>query len=453
MSLDINSQNIAKVNSLTQRIAGLNVTDASKAGYAENVKKADADGNGRISQDEYKRYAKDVVGSAVDLSAFGDAQVILEDFDAFLGDWFKSVDGLDAAEGIGVQSAPKVPVDTGKTRVDLAAEKIARGEELNFGHHQVDGQLWKMQDGSPVWADTGTQVSREQLAAMPDYQVKKFYQMMGLGYDAKADWPDATGRERLADNVRYYPAGTPQAEAFQSRQNALIDLENIGTKLSERITQLEGQKEGADATTLRQIEAQLGQLGRTFETVSGMRKELENFKIPNKLSAEEGARLNTALKDIGRVVREVPGMDGATLTEAQVRITHMMNQARQPGIDVNQDPLSMNQYNAMLNGANLQNKLLERMDHVLRQSLQADPQTQRQIDAQLAQLNNTFGGVANFFTRISSFRPDPSLSAAERQEKAAVVDKLDKQLRQLAGMDAEQFPKMLAEMNTLFDKL
>ncbi len=453
MSLDINSQNVSKVNSLTQRIAGLNVTDASKAGYAENVKKADADGNGRISQDEYKRYAKDVLSSAVDLSAFGDAKVILEDFDAFLGDWFKSVDGLDAAEGIGVKTGPKVPVDTGKTRVDLAAEKIARGEELNFGHNKVDGQLWKMQDGSPVWADTGTQVSREQLAAMPDYQVKKFYQMMGLGYDAKVDWPDASGRERLADNVRYYPAGTPQAEAFQSRQNALIDLENIETKLSERIKALEGQKDGADATTSRQIEAQLGQLGRTLGIVSGMRKDIENFKIPNKLSAEEGARLNTALKDIGRVVREVPGMDGASLTEGQVRFTHMMNQARQPGIDVNQDPLSMNQYNAMLNGANLQSKLLDRMDHVLRQSLAADPQTQKQVDAQLAQLNHTFGGVADFFSRMTSFRPDPSLSAAERQEKAAIVDQLDKQLRQLAGMDASQFAQKLEEMGKLFDKL
>lgn len=454
MSLDINAQNAAKVNSLTQRLSALNVTDASKAGYAANVSKADADGDGRISQDEYKGYAKGVLSSAVDLSQFGDAKVILEEFDSFLGDWFKSVDGLDAAAGIAVQSAPKAAADTGKTRLDLAAEKIARGEDLNFGHKAVDGQLWKMQDGSPVWADTGTAISREQLAAMPDYQVQKFYQMMGLGYDPKVEWPDAAGRELLADGVRSFPAGSVQAEAFQSRRNALIDLDNVGMRLADRLQQLEGKREGADAATLRQIDAQLAQLGRVNETIQSMRTQLSEFQIPTQpLSREEGGRLVRALDDIMRLARSTAGADATGLSEALVLFTQNMHQARQPGIDVKQDPLFQNQFNAMLNGANFQSKLSDRMDLLVRQSATADPQTQRQIDAQLAQLNNTYAGAAEFFTRITAYRPDPSLSAAQRQEKAVILDKLDNDLRQLAGMDAEQFKLKLEEMRKLFDQL
>lgn len=453
MSLDINSSNVSKVNSLIQRVGGLNITDASKAGYVDNLKKADADGNGRISQDEYKRYAKDVLTSTVDLSAFGDMDVVLGDFDAALGDWFASVDALDSAEGIGLTSNPNLPADAGKTRADLAAEKIARGEELNFGHKTVDGELWKMKDGSPVWADTGTRIEREQLAAMPDYQVAKFYQMMGLGYDPKAEWRTDSHRQLQADSVRYYTPGTPQEGIFQSRRNAVVDLDNIQMKLNDRVKLLEGQKEGADDATSKQIDAQIAQLVRTLATVSAMRLDIEAFKIPAKLTNEEGGRLNAAMTKVAQLVREVPGMDSMGLAEGQVRFTQLMNQVRNPGLDVEKDPLFANQFNAMVNASNVQGRVLDRLDQLVRQSVDADARTKPQIDAQMAQLRNTYDGITEILSRLTALRPAPTLSQAERKGQADILHGLDLQLRQLAGADREQFDKLLGEMRKGFDKL
>ena len=76
-----------------------------------------------------------------------------------------------------IDSAANVPdLDlAGDVWINLRKEKIARGEMLNFGHSKVDGQLWKLNEkNQAVWADEGTEVSGEQLASMPDYQVKTF---------------------------------------------------------------------------------------------------------------------------------------------------------------------------------------------------------------------------------------------------------------------------------------
>lgn len=450
MSLDINPK-AGMVNSLIQRLPELNVSDASKAGYVENFKKADTDGNGRISQDEFKRYAKDALSSSVDLAQFGDMDVIMSDFDEALDDWFSSLNRTEASAGIGLRTNSNIPPDTGKTRMDLAAEKIARGEELNFGHKKVDGELWKMQDGMPIWADTGTQVTEEQLAAMPDYQVKKFYEMAGLGYDPKAVWLTDGDRQFKADSVRHYAPGSIQNEIFENRRGIVVDLANLQGRFIEKIEELEAKKETADANLTKQIDAQIAQLLRVLGPVTSMRQQIEAIEIPNSLTSEEGARLNATLNEMAKFVRTVPGMDNATMTQSQARFAQLMNQARNPGMDVEQDPLFSNQFNAMVNATNIQGRLLDRMDMLVRNSVNADEATQQQIDAQMTQLQRTYDGITEIATNLFALRPEAALSPEERLRKAKILHELDLNIRQIAGADAEMFQVLLEGSRKLFD--
>lgn len=445
MSSDITAGNVGKVNGLIQRHAQLNVTDGSQANYVSNFKKADADGNGQISRDEFKRFAKDALPKGVDLSMFGGGDVQMAAFDQALDDWFTSVSGTDAASGAAVISEKRSalpPLDPGKTWTRLGAEKVARGEDLNFGHQKVDGQLWKLQDGSPVWADTGTQVTREQLAAMPDTQVKKFYQMMGLGYDPKVDFPDPIERERLADRVRIPDPGT-SPEADEALKNLRADLDQIHASLSQRETLLKSQLTGADASTTQQIQAQLAQIGGFKGQVESMRDEVKAYRIPTGLSSEAEGRVTDALKQMHGDVKRMAGTAASDRGPLVASFVRSMTQLRDPQRDIQADPLAQSHYDAMIDVSRVTGALSDKMDQLLRQRPGSTSETAAQIDAQLAQLQNVYQGFSSIAAPLFTYRPDPALSAEDRKAKEASIREVHDQIKRMAGMDATEFQRML----------
>jgi len=457
MTLDFNPSNIGKVNSLIQKHPQLNVTDNQQANYVDNFKKADADGNGQITRDEFKRFAKDALPTTTDLSMFGTGDTQLADFDAALGEWFDSLDqtqGATATAAVSEKPAALPPLDAGKTWSKAAAEKIARGEDLNFGHESVDGQLWKMQNGSPVWADTGTQVTREQLAAMPDYQVKKFYQMMGLGYDPKVDFPDAAARQKLASAVTAPDPGSPLAAASQKLETIRKDLDAIHGAIASRETALKAQLQGADPATSRMINAQLAQLGGFRQQLEGMRDELKDVQLPSQGSAEGEARLAGALDAIHTAVKQLAGADSAGRGAIMADFARQMNQIRQPERDMQKDPLAQNQYATLIDANRVLSALGDRMDQLVRQKANgADAATTRQIDAQLAQLQNLHQGFSEIAAPLFSYRPDPALSEAQRQEKAALIDRFHAQLKQMAGQDRDSFRSTVEQLKQQLSEL
>jgi hypothetical protein len=449
MAIEFNPGNVGKINNLIQSHPQLNVTDNSKADYASNFKKADADGNGAITRDEFKRFAKDALPATTDLSVFGGAETQLADFDVALGEWFDAIDQageVAPAAAVSEKAAALPPLDAGKTWTKLGAEKIARGEDLNFGHKQVDGQLWKMQDGSPVWADTGSQISREQLAAMPDYQVKKFYQMMGLGYDPKVDFPDASARQKLADAVRRPDPGSALDGASQSQQAILKDLDQLHAALTRREDQLKGQLEGADPATARQIEAQLAQLAGTKAPIETMRAELKEYQVPVSLSSEGEARVAGTMKQIHDSVKRLAGVSASERGPLMASFVDAMNQLRQPDRDMQKDPLAQNQFNTLVDASRVLGALGDRMDNLVRQRATGSGANHAQIDAQLAQLKNVYVGFSQIAAPLFEYRADPALSDAARQEKAALIDGVHTTLKQMAGMDATQFQGALDQV-------
>ncbi|MGE5708225.1 MAG: hypothetical protein ACM3YO_07815, partial [Bacteroidota bacterium] len=129
----------------------------------------------------------------------------------------------EKTEKVEEQKAPVVD-DTGKTYAGkLRDEKIAKGEMLDFGHQKVDGKLWDLKENEVVWADTGTRVTREQLAAMPDYQIEEFGKMHGVAVKPD-DLFTPEERAELAAKVTVDPVAeqTKAAEA------------DVAAKLSEK---------------------------------------------------------------------------------------------------------------------------------------------------------------------------------------------------------------------------
>ncbi len=453
MAIEFNPGNVGKINNLIQSHPQLNVTDNSKADYASNFKKADADGNGSITRDEFKRFAKDALPATADLSMFGGTETQLADFDVALGEWFDSVDqagGAAPAAAVSEKASALPSLDAGKTWTKLGAEKIARGEDLNFGHNQVDGELWKLQDGSPVWADSGTQITREQLAAMPDYQVKKFYQMMGLGYDPKVDFPDSAAREKLASQVRI---PDPASAASTSLQNLRKDLDSLHAKLSQLEGKLQEQLTGASPATSQQLRAQLAQLGTVKGHVEAMRTELKDYQIPAGLSTKAEARVTDSLKQIHDAVKSLAGADAAGRNPIMATFTLAMSQLRQPERDLKQDTLAQNHHTTLINMSNVMGVITGRIDQLARQRQNAGGNTAAQIDAQMAQLTNVFQGLSQVATPLFAYRSNPELSGKEREQKAAAVDQVDSLIKQMAGADSVQFQRLVDQATKLLKGL
>jgi len=451
MALDFDAGNLGKLNGALSRPPAAPVKGG--AATLEAFKKADADGNGTISRDEFTRFAKDAVSRPMDLSKFMTQDVPLGDFDQALSDWAASVDEAAPATAVSDKASALPPLDTGKTNAKGAAEKIARGEDLNFGHNAVDGQLWKMEGGSPVWADTGTQVTRAQLAAMPDYQVSKFYQMMGLGYDAKRDFPDPAERQKLAATATKPDPGSPMAAAGQKLEAIGQDLDAIHEKVSSRETSLKAMLAEADPVQAMQINAQLAQLGGFRQKLEGMRAEIKDLALPLLPSAQAEQRVGAALDAVHQSIRELAGADAGTQGDVMAKFTLQMNQLREPERDMRQDALAQNQYTTLLDANRLMSGLEDRMSTLMRQAEGVDAGTAHQISAQLAQLQNLHQGLTQVTSPLKSFRPDPALSDAERQEKAALVDSLHTELKRMAGMDRESFQKAVAQLTQQLEKL
>lgn len=452
MALDFDAGNLGKLNGALSRPPAAPVKGGAPAAL-EAFKKADADGNGTLSRDEFTRFAKEVASSSTDLSKFVSQDVALGDFDQALSDWVGSVDEAGPATAVSEKGSAQPPMDTGKTNAKGAAEKIARGEELNFGHKAVDGQLWKMEGGSPVWADTGTQVTRAQLAAMPDYQVSKFYQMMGLGYDAQRDFPDPAERKKLAATATKPDPGSPMAAAGQKLEAIGKDLDAIHEKIASRETSLKAMLKDADPVQAMQINAQLAQLGGFRQKLEGMRAEIKDLTLPLLPSAQGEERVGKALDAVHQSIRELAGADAGTQGEIMAKFTLQMNQLRDPERDMGKDALAQNQYTTLLDANRLMSGLEDRMSTLMRQAEGVDAGTAHQISAQLAQLQNLHQGLAQVTSPLKNFRPDPALSDAERQEKAALVDHLHTELKRMAGMDRDSFQKAFTQLTQQLEKL
>ena len=445
MAIDFDPGNLGKSNRPVRRDPSLDVKGVASAQDLDVFKQADADGNGAISRDEFMRFAKEVLPGKVDLSKFalGDAQ--LADFDQALGEWADAIGQTEASAAVSEKTASLPPLDSGKTWAKAAAEKVAHGEPLNFGHNPVDGQLWKLQDGSPVWADTGTQVTREQLAAMPDTQVKSFYQMMGLGYDPEVDFPDPAERKRLADRVTIpdpTPTSSPAAESLQA---ILKDLDQFHRVIASRESDLKGRLDGTDAATAQQIKAQLAQLGGVREHLETMQAELKGVQVPAGLDAAGSGRVMDALKQVHEGVKRLAGASVADRGPIMADFALAMNQLRQPERDMRTDPLAQSQHATLTDASRVLAVLGDRMDQLVRQRANASGSTQAQIDAQLAQLQGVHQGFYQVAAPLFGYRADPALSEHDRQQKAGLIDQVHTQIKQMAGMDREAFQRMADE--------
>lgn len=455
MGIEITSNTL---NSVTQKLPQSNVAATTKTAGTETFKKLDADGDGKISQDEFTRFTTALASSQTDLSKFA-GNASLEDFDVALGQWLDSLSDTTATvatsstSAVAEKTSTLPPLDSGKTWAKAGAAKIARGEELNFGHKTVDGELWKMEGGSPVWADTGTQVTRAQLAAMPDYQVKKFYQMMGLGYDPKVDFPDPAERKRLAATVTIPDPGSAMEEAGKKLDALNQDLDNLHAKLTERENHLKKQMETATPSVAAQIHAQLAQLGRSRQQIETMQEALKDLSVPAAASTEAETRILDALDAMSQAVRELAGADSASMAGIVTRFAHHAAQLRDPERDLSKDALAQSQYNSLMDTAKVLGGLQERMDQLVRQLADVDVATAAQINAQLALLQNTYEGFAQIGAPLLNYRPDPAMSEDDRREKAAIVEKLHTLLKQMAGMDRASFDKAIAEAKQLLGSL
>ncbi|MBO9541143.1 hypothetical protein J7643_11190 [bacterium] len=209
--------NIAKVNDLFKQQPDLNVADTKNAKYEDHFKQADTNHDKDISRDELKTYVKGALSAGIDLSSFGSTlEVQKQNLDAALDDWFTfgedeapaKTEGPAATAKVEDHTAVKGDFDKGKTWENLRQQKISNRELLDFGHEKVDGKLFALKDKELVWADTGTKVSREQLAAMPDYQLKIVADIQGQPFDLKAHQAGAKELEALAKTVMV-PDPTP----------------------------------------------------------------------------------------------------------------------------------------------------------------------------------------------------------------------------------------------------
>ncbi|MNR78975.1 hypothetical protein D3C72_96770 [compost metagenome] len=453
MPIDFDPGNLGKPNPLLRRDPSLDVKGVAPAKGLDVFKQADADGNGAISRDEFTRFAKAALPGKVDLSKFGGGDLQLVDFDQALGDWVDSVGQAEASAVVSEKRSSLPPLDTGKTWANAAAEKVARGEPLNFGHNAVDGQLWKLQDGSPVWADTGTQVTREQLAAMPDSQVKSFYQMMGLGYDPQVDFPDPAERKKLADRVTIPDPTSSSGPAAERLQTILKDLDQLHRGIASREDALKGQLDGADAATSSQIKAQLAQLGGVRAHLETMQAELKDFRLPTGLGSEGSGRVMDALQQVHDGVKRLAGASASERGPIMADFALAMNQLRQPERDMRTDSLAQSQHGTLLDASRVLTVLGDRLDQLARQRPNADAATSAQIDAQMAQLQSVHQGFTQVAAPLFNYRADPALTDQDRQQKAGLIDQVHAQIKQMAGMDRDSFQRMALEAQQLLQTL
>lgn len=240
---------------------------------------------------------------------------------------------------------------------------------------------------------------------------------------------------------------------LSNHSNAMTNLLNVQGRLADRMDQLSRQFEGADAMTKAQIHAQLGQLGRVMNQTEGMMRELQRYRRPSDLSPNEQAVAANALNQADNLVKQLAGATPAEMSQIRANFAQTMNQLRNPGLDVRRDPLFVNQHNASVNAANVQGRLMDRMDNLTRQMASADPRTAQQIQAQLAQIGRMYSNVEHLSSQLASYRPDPSLSGEARQSKARLMNQVDDTLKQLAGADAASAVRLMQQADQLFRAL